>query len=139
MDNASLLIIAGSETTATTLSGVTYLLLTHPEVLQKTTDEVRSSFSNESEIDLLSVQKLNYMMAALQETLRMYPPVPTAIPRKAQPGGDVICGQYVPENVSIIPHEVHEVQFSVVSNKITDYLGHLAMAHVPQREELYFA
>lgn len=102
MDNASLLIIAGSETTATTLSGVTFLLLTHPEVLQKTTDEVRSSFSNESEIDLLSVQKLNYMMAALQETLRMYPPVPTAIPRKAQPGGDVICGQYVPENVSII-------------------------------------
>ncbi|OPB41811.1 cytochrome P450 monooxygenase [Trichoderma guizhouense] len=98
LDNASLLIIAGSETTATTLSGVTYLLLTHPEVLQKTTDEVRSSFSNESEIDLLSVQKLNYMMAALQETLRMYPPVPTAIPRKAQPGGDVICGQYVPEN-----------------------------------------
>ncbi|KAK0755234.1 hypothetical protein N5P37_012057 [Trichoderma harzianum] len=98
LDNASLLIIAGSETTATTLSGVTYLLLTHPDVLQKTTDEVRSSFSNESEIDLLSVQKLNYMMAALQETLRMYPPVPTAIPRKAQPGGDVICGQYVPEN-----------------------------------------
>ncbi|KAK4062902.1 hypothetical protein Trihar35433_8697 [Trichoderma harzianum] len=98
LDNASLLIIAGSETTATTLSGVTYLLLTHPEVLQKTTEEVRSSFSNESEIDLLSVQKLNYMMAALQETLRMYPPVPTAIPRKAQPGGDVICGQYVPEN-----------------------------------------
>ncbi|KAL6806352.1 cytochrome P450 [Trichoderma sp. SZMC 28013] len=97
-DNASLLIIAGSETTATTLSGVTYLLLTHPEILQKTTDEVRSSFSNEGEIDLLSVQKLGYMMAVLQETLRMYPPVPTAIPRKAQPGGDVICGQYVPEN-----------------------------------------
>ncbi|PNP51058.1 hypothetical protein THARTR1_08286 [Trichoderma harzianum] len=98
IDNASILIIAGSETTATTLSGVTYLLLTHPEVLQKTVDEVRSSFSNEGEIDLLSVQKLGYMMAALQETLRMYPPVPTAIPRKAQPGGDVICGKYVPEN-----------------------------------------
>ncbi|KAL7907400.1 cytochrome P450 [Trichoderma velutinum] len=97
-DNASLLIIAGSETTATTLSGVTYLLLSHPEVLQKTTDEVRSSFSNESEIDLVSVQKLGYMMAVLQETLRIYPPVPTSIPRRAQPGGDVICGQYVPEN-----------------------------------------
>ncbi|KAJ4861384.1 cytochrome p450 domain-containing protein [Trichoderma breve] len=98
LDNASLLIIAGSETTATTLSGVTYLLLTHPEVLQKTMDEVRSSFSNEGEIDLLSVQKLGYMMAVLQEALRMYPPVPTAIPRKTQPGGDVICGQYVPAN-----------------------------------------
>ncbi|EHK24114.1 uncharacterized protein TRIVIDRAFT_190955 [Trichoderma virens Gv29-8] len=97
-DNASLLIIAGSETTATTLSGVTFMLLTHQTVFQKTIDEVRSSFSNESEIDLLSVQKLSYMTAVLQETLRIYPPVPTAIPRRAQPGGDVICGQYVPEN-----------------------------------------
>ncbi|EHK41175.1 uncharacterized protein TrAtP1_004602 [Trichoderma atroviride] len=98
LDNASLLIIAGSETTATTLSGATYMLLTHPEILQKVKDEVRSSFSNEAEIDLLSVQKLSYMMAVLQETLRVYPPVPATIPRKAQPGGDMICGQYVPEN-----------------------------------------
>jgi cytochrome P450 len=101
LDNASLLIIAGSETTATTLSGATYMLLTHPEILQKVKDEVRSSFSGEAEIDLLSVQKLSYMMAVLQETLRMYPPVPATIPRKAQPGGDMICGQYVPENVRI--------------------------------------
>ncbi|GFP52263.1 trichothecene C-15 hydroxylase [Trichoderma asperellum] len=112
VDNASLLIIAGSETTATTLSGVTYMLLTHQEILQKTIDEVRSSFSSEAEIDLLSVQKLGYMMAVLQETLRMYPPVPATIPRKAQPGGDMICGQYVPENVN--------------------HFGHLAMANVSQ-------
>jgi cytochrome P450 len=103
VDNASILIVAGSETTATTLSGVTYMLLTHPEILQKTVDEVRSSFSSEADIDLLSVQKLTYMMAVLQETLRMYPPVPGAIPRKAQPGGDMICGQFVPENVCIAP------------------------------------
>ncbi|KAL7806057.1 cytochrome P450 [Trichoderma gracile] len=97
-DNASLLIIAGSETTATTLSGVTYFLLSHPEVLEKVKNEVRSSFTSEDQIDLISVQKLNYMLAVLQETLRMYPPVPGAIPRRAQPGGDVICGQYVPQD-----------------------------------------
>ncbi|KAL7930726.1 cytochrome P450 [Trichoderma chlorosporum] len=98
LENASLLIIAGSETTATTLSGVTYLLLTHQPVLQKTIKELRSSFTDESEIDLLSVQKLRYMLAVLQEALREFPPVVNAVPRKVQPGGDVICGQFVPEN-----------------------------------------
>ncbi|KAL6855679.1 cytochrome P450 [Trichoderma novae-zelandiae] len=100
-DNASLLIIAGSETTATTLSGITYYLLTHPEALEKVKSEVRTSFTSEAEIDLLSVQKLGYMLAVLQETLRMYPPVAGAIPRKVQPGGDVICGGYVPENALV--------------------------------------
>ncbi|KAI3587206.1 cytochrome P450 [Fusarium oxysporum f. sp. albedinis] len=101
VDNSSLLIIAGSETTATTLSGVTFLLSTHPEVLKKLTEEVRSSFTCEDDIDLLSVQKLTYMMAVLNESFRIYPPVPTAIPRKTQAGGDTICGQYVPEDTLI--------------------------------------
>jgi cytochrome P450 len=128
LDNASLLIIAGSETTATTLSGATYMLLTHPEILQKVKDEVRLSFSSEAEIDLLSVQKLSYMMAVLQEALRMYPPVPAAIPRKAQPGGDTICGQYVPENVSI--NTSLQRRSLVNSNRASDYIGDLAMANV---------
>lgn len=74
--NASLLVVAGSETTATALSGVTYLLGTHPEVLAKLTKEVRETFSSESEIDLISVQHLKYMLAVLDEGLRLFPPVP---------------------------------------------------------------
>ncbi|KAF4461041.1 cytochrome P450 [Fusarium albosuccineum] len=95
IDNSSLLIIAGSETTATTLSAVTYLLSKHQPVMKKLAKEVRSSFSSEDEIDLLSVQKLTYMLAVLNEALRFFPAVPTAIPRKAPAGGDTICGHYV--------------------------------------------
>ncbi|KAH7142088.1 cytochrome P450 [Dactylonectria macrodidyma] len=101
LDNSSLLIIAGSETTATTLSAVTYFLATHKEVMNKLAEEVRSIFNSEDEIDLLSVQKLSYMMAVLNETLRIFPPVPTAIPRKAPAGGDTIQGQYVPAGTII--------------------------------------
>ena len=61
--NARTLIIAGSETTATVLSGATFLLCTNPQVLSKVADEVRSSFISESEINLLSVQRLKYMLA----------------------------------------------------------------------------
>ncbi len=47
--NTSILIIGGSETTATLLSGVTYFLLTNPSALEQLTREVRSSFSSEGE------------------------------------------------------------------------------------------
>lgn len=99
--NASLLIIAGSETTATALSGVTFLLGTHPEVLAKLTEEVRSCFSSEGEITLLSVQKLKYMLAVLDETLRLYPPVPGSAPRVVPAGGNIVCEKWVPEGTVV--------------------------------------
>ncbi|RYP50574.1 hypothetical protein DL769_010934 [Monosporascus sp. CRB-8-3] len=99
--NAILLIIAGSETTATALSGATYFLATHPQVLAKLTDEVRSSFQSEDEIDLHSVAKLRYMLAVLDETMRIYPPVPSASPRLVTPGGDTICGEFVPDGTTL--------------------------------------
>lgn len=61
--NAGLLVIAGSETTATLLSGVTYLLLTNAECLRKVTEEVRSAFKSEHEITFSSVQNLSYSMS----------------------------------------------------------------------------
>ncbi|KAI8263511.1 Cytochrome P450 monooxygenase 1 [Colletotrichum sp. SAR 10_77] len=59
--NALILVLAGSETTATTLSGTTYLLLTHPEVYEKLKKEVRSAFKDSSEINIGSVSKLSYI------------------------------------------------------------------------------
>lgn len=50
------IIVAGSETTATALSGATFLLCTNPQVLSKLANEVRSSFASEADITLLSVQ-----------------------------------------------------------------------------------
>jgi cytochrome P450 len=59
--NASLLVIAGSETTATLLSGATFLLTTHPETLRKLEQEVRSAFKSDEEITLMSVGNLSYV------------------------------------------------------------------------------
>lgn len=102
-ENASLLIGAGSETTATALSAATYLLGTNPDVLARLVTEVRESFSSESQIDFVSVQKLDYMLAVLDETLRLHPPSPNANLRSVCDGGDVICGQFVPHGVSSLP------------------------------------
>ncbi|KAK4033811.1 cytochrome P450 [Parachaetomium inaequale] len=94
--NARMLVLAGSETTATALSGAAYFLARHPETQRRLEAEVRSSFASEEEIDLFSVNKLRYMLAVLDEAMRMFPPVPTQLPRACQPGGDVICGYQVP-------------------------------------------
>lgn len=94
------LIVAGSETTATLLSGVTYLLATNPDALQKLTEEIRTAFKTEEEIDVASVSSLPYMMACLEEGLRVYPPTPLGPPRWVPKGGGTIAGYFVPENVS---------------------------------------
>lgn len=103
-ENANVLIVAGSETTATALSGCTYLLLTNPDKLAKLQKEIRTSFQNEDEIDLLSTAKLEYLHAVLEETLRSYPPVPVALPRITPPSGQEILGQWIPGNVSYPKH-----------------------------------
>ncbi|VUC29307.1 unnamed protein product [Clonostachys rosea] len=104
-ETASVLITAGSETTATTLSGVTYLLGKHPKVLQKLVKEVRTTFRYESEINMHSVQRLEYMLAVLNEALRLYPPVPGAIPRKMNPEGGIINGRWVPGGTVVGIHQ----------------------------------
>lgn len=48
--NANILIIAGSETTVTLLSGVTYWLLRTPDALRKVTHEIRSSIKSDADI-----------------------------------------------------------------------------------------
>ncbi|KAI4864002.1 cytochrome P450 [Hypoxylon rubiginosum] len=101
VSNASVLIIAGSETTATLLAAATYFLTTNPYTLTKLTQEVRSTFASEDEITLVGVQKLSYMLAVLDESMRMYPPVPGASPRKITAGGDTILGRYVPEGTTV--------------------------------------
>ena len=101
--NAALLILAGSETTATLLSGCTYHLLKNPDIYQKLVKEIRSSFKNESDITISAVLNLPYLNAVLEESLRIYPPVPNALSRRVPEGGATINGQYVAEGVSCIP------------------------------------
>lgn len=98
--NASLLIVAGSETTATLLAGATYMLLRDPEAMKKLTEEVRSTFKSEEEITLSSVGNLEYMLACLNEAMRLYPPVPIGMPRVVPKGGAKVAGTFVPEGVS---------------------------------------
>lgn len=89
--------ISGSETTATLLSGAVSQLLNNPSALKETVDEIRGAFHSIDEIDLFSTAKLPYMLAVLNETMRIYNPVPAQPTRESPPGGDTIDGKFVPE------------------------------------------
>ncbi|KAF6814030.1 cytochrome P450 [Colletotrichum sojae] len=97
VQNSTLLIAAGSETTATLLTATTYLLLSNPDAYRNVVKEVRSAFSDPSEITLLSVTKLSYMLACLDEALRVFPVVPSWLPRRVTHGAATIDGNVVPE------------------------------------------
>lgn len=99
--DSSILIIAGSETSATILAGATYYLLKNPETLMRLKREVRTEFESENEINFLSLQRLRYLNACIQEVLRLYPPIPMGLTRvlEGSPEGAFVNGQYIPEGV----------------------------------------
>jgi cytochrome P450 len=99
--NASTFMIAGTETTATQLAGLTYLLLKHPKEMQKLTTELRSMFPSRGDITMQALAKLEYLNSCLEEGLRYYPPVAVGTPRMAPSQGAVVCGQFVPPGVRI--------------------------------------
>lgn len=105
--NSRVLLTAGSETTATLLSGATYYLLQNPEVLRRLQSEVREAFKIVDDITLRSVSTpglLPYLESVLQESLRCYPPIPATLPRITGPEGALVDGAFVPANVrEILP------------------------------------
>jgi cytochrome P450 len=97
--NANIMLIAGSETTATLLSGCTYLLLRNPDKLRKLEEEVRGTFEKASDVNLQNVNKLTYMLAVLEEALRLYPPNAAGFMRLVPKAGDHISGYWIPGGV----------------------------------------
>lgn len=96
--NAELLIMRGSETTATALSGLIFLLGHNPRSYRTLVEEIRGSFSSEEEITMRSTMPLQYLHAAVQEGLRLYPSASETPPRTSP--GALVGGYYMPKGVS---------------------------------------
>lgn len=96
---ASILVVAGSETTSAFLAATCYLLLKNPDTLAYLTHEVRTTFSSLHDISADAVAALPYLNGVIEEGLRMAPPEAFGLPRFSP--GAVVDGHYVPAGVTV--------------------------------------
>ncbi|KAF7138238.1 hypothetical protein RHSIM_Rhsim07G0024200 [Rhododendron simsii] len=78
-------IIAGKDTTAATLSWFIYMMCKHPDIQEKVAQEIKDATNIKEGTDVdefaarirdEALEKMQYLHAALTETLRLYPAVP---------------------------------------------------------------
>jgi cytochrome P450 len=109
-EQSKVMMLAGSETTATFLAGVTYFLLTNPQALARLKDEVRSTFPSEQEITKESTCKLEYLHGVIEEGLRLFPPAPFGLQRVCPPGAvidgcAIVAGTIVSVDNFVMSHD----------------------------------
>ena len=96
------IIVGGSETTATTLTGIFNHLSKNAKILGRLCLEIRSKYSREEDITIDSIHDLPYLEAVLNEGLRVCNPIPGGLPRMVPEGGDTYCGHYLPGGASAL-------------------------------------
>ena len=102
---ASVVILAGSETSAVALTAATYQILADPAVHAQLRDEVRSAFATPDDLTLQAVlTMLPYLGAVVKETLRMHAPLANGFTRVVPTDGPgaVISGHWVPPTVRLL-------------------------------------
>lgn len=97
--DSRLLIVAGSDTTASTLCFATRELLRNPECIKKLRLEIDPLISDG--INQTTLQQAPYLNSLINETLRLHPPVPSVLLRVAPPQGLDIGEFHVPGNTII--------------------------------------
>lgn len=98
---AQLAIIAGADTNAITVSNACYLLCRYPEYQEKLYEELRTLPIAESIIDDHYLLGKPCLLSVINETMRLYPPVPGGLQRLTPPEGATIAGRYVPGHMIV--------------------------------------
>lgn len=99
---ASLFVVAGTDTTSTILSGFWFYLSRHPRVYGKLVEEIRTTFKSADDIQMdATLLSCKYLQACVDETLRMSPAGVSELAREVLPGGLVIAGHHIPEGCHV--------------------------------------
>ncbi|KAJ3542904.1 hypothetical protein NM208_g3856 [Fusarium decemcellulare] len=91
-------IVAGSDTTATTLTYLIWSVCRNTKVKETLVSELERLSHPFSDSDLRS---LPYLNAVIDETLRLYAAAPSALPRVVPRGGSTLAGHYIPEDTIV--------------------------------------
>ncbi|KAF7828666.1 cytochrome P450 81E8-like [Senna tora] len=97
----TVIILAGTETSAVTLEWALSSLLNNPEVLKKAKEEIDAHIGHEHLIDEPDISKLPYLQHIVSETLRLHPAAPLLVPHLS--ADDCTIGGYnVPRDTMVL-------------------------------------
>ncbi|KAH7140458.1 benzoate 4-monooxygenase cytochrome P450 [Dactylonectria estremocensis] len=96
-----LIAVAGSDTTATTLTCLFFLLATNKSACSKLHEEIDRFLLTSIELNHSSISRLKYLQACIDETLRLFPPVPSGLQRMTPASGLQIGEMFIPGNTIV--------------------------------------
>ncbi|KAJ9062469.1 hypothetical protein DSO57_1010491 [Entomophthora muscae] len=103
-EEAVLQIMAGLESTTSTMTWVLHLLLSHPDFLQDVIDELITRFPSRDAVITMEDCRagcLPYLDAAIKETMRVMPTAPGCFERVVPKGGRVLHGYFLPAGTRV--------------------------------------
>lgn len=95
---ATNLIVAGSDTTAVTLTYLVWTTLSNPKLQRELEEEVAHL---DEEYDDATLEKLPLLNATIKETLRLYGAAPGSLPRSVPAGGATLANCFIPEGTTV--------------------------------------
>lgn len=116
--------------------------------MEKLVQEIRANREPSSAFTVEKLQsEMPYLNACINEGLRMYPPVPTGLPRTVPEGGAAICGSWIPQYVRIIAFSLAIVvnilrsrdAFHIKPNDSTDFRIGDTMGGLPLADQFLHA
>lgn len=99
---ASSLVVGGTEAISQWTAAVLYYLASNPDKAQILQEEVRSAFpgpDGDKDIDFESTKTLHYLVATVEEGLRIYPPSAFGLPRVSP--GALVDGHHIPKGTTV--------------------------------------
>ena len=98
----TIMLNAGSTTTAIAMANVMYQLLKNPDCMQKLRAEIDATLDEDEEIaPYEKVKYLPYLRACLDESLRIFPPISHGLTRQTPEEGSEIAGHYIPGGTTV--------------------------------------
>ncbi|KAK4493908.1 hypothetical protein PRZ48_015093 [Zasmidium cellare] len=118
---------AGNDTTQITLTNVMFQLATHPTHQDQLYNDLLRSLSRTAQpvASFAELSQIPYLLACIDETLRLMPPVRFGFPRRTVGKGSMISGHHIPAGVT--------VSASVYTMHRDENLFHDAEDWIPER------
>ena len=95
------MLVAGSETSATTMEWAFSLLLNHPKKMNKVQEEIDTYVGQDQMLNGLDTTKLKYLQNVITETLRLYPVAPLLLPHESS-NDCKVCGFDIPRGTMLL-------------------------------------